>query len=106
MPQITYIEYDGRSHVVEVKLDLSVMEGALKNNVPGIEADCGGACSCATCHCYIDEAWTERVGPPSELERSMLDFADEVQANSRLGCQIKMTEALSGLVVSMPKTQR
>lgn len=106
MPEVTYIEYNGQSHTVDVKSGQSVMEGALKNNLPGIEADCGGACSCATCHCYVDSNWLSRVGEASDVERSMLDFAEEVQPNSRLSCQIKLNDALSGLVVRLPETQR
>ena len=105
MAKITYIEFDGAEHVVEVRNGLSVMEGAVKNNIPGIDADCGGACACATCHVYVDEAWRERVGPPSAMEESMLDFAENVKENSRLSCQIKVTDALDGLVVRMPESQ-
>ena len=105
MARVTYIEHDGREHVVEVKNGLSVMEGAIRNNVPGIDADCGGACACATCHVYVDEAWREKTGEPSAMEESMLDFADEVQPNSRLSCQIRVTDALDGLVVRLPENQ-
>jgi len=105
MAKITYIEHDGKSHTIEVRNGLSVMEGAVKNNIPGIDADCGGACACATCHVYVDEAWTEKTGAPSSMEESMLDFASEVQPNSRLSCQIKVTDALDGLVVRMPENQ-
>ena len=105
MAKIKYVEFDGREHEVEVKPGLSVMEGAVKNNVPGIDADCGGACACATCHVYVDEAWTDKTGTASAMEESMLDFAEEVQPNSRLSCQIKVTDALSGLVVRMPPSQ-
>lgn len=105
MAKITYVEFDGREHVVEVRPGLSVMEGAVKNNIPGIDADCGGACACATCHVYVDEAWTDRTGTASAMEESMLDFAEEVQPNSRLSCQIKVSEALDGLIVRMPQDQ-
>ena len=105
MPRITYIEFDGREHVVEVKSGLSVMEGAIRNNVPGIDADCGGACACATCHVYVDEAWTEKTGSASAMEESMLDFADAVEPNSRLSCQIRVTDELDGLVVRLPESQ-
>ena len=105
MAKITYIEFDGKTHTVEVKPGLSVMEGAIKNRVPGIDADCGGACACATCHVYVDEAWRDKTGSPSAMEESMLDFADNVEANSRLSCQIKVTDALDGLVVRMPQSQ-
>jgi 2Fe-2S ferredoxin len=105
MAKITYIEFDGTEHPVEVRNGLSVMEGAIKNNVPGIDADCGGACACATCHVYVDEAWREKVGGASAMEDSMLDFAEGVEPNSRLSCQIKVTDALSGLIVRMPESQ-
>jgi 2Fe-2S ferredoxin len=105
MAKITYIEFDGREHVVEVRNGLSVMEGAIKNNVPGIDADCGGACACATCHVYVDEAWRATVGGPSAMEESMLDFAEGVEPNSRLSCQIKVSDALNGLIVRMPESQ-
>jgi 2Fe-2S ferredoxin len=105
MAKITYIEFDGTSHTVEVRNGLTVMEGAIKNNVPGIDADCGGACACATCHVYVDEAWTAKTGTQSSMEESMLDFAEAVQPNSRLSCQIKVTDALDGLVVRMPESQ-
>ena len=105
MAKITYQEFDGTPHTVEVKNGLSVMEGAIRNSIPGIDADCGGACACATCHVYVDPAWTEKVGGPSAMEESMLDFAEGVQPNSRLSCQIKVTEALDGLVVKTPENQ-
>ena len=103
MAKITYIEHDGTEHALEVKNGLSVMEGAVKNNVPGIDADCGGAC--ATCHVYVDEAWLSKTGDRSAMEESMLDFAEGVETNSRLSCQIKVTDALEGLVVRMPESQ-
>ena len=105
MAKITYIEHDGTEHTLEVKPGLSVMEGAVKNNVPGIDADCGGACACATCHVYVDEAWREKVGAPSPMEEDMLDFGYDVRPNSRLSCQIKVTDELDGLVVSTPERQ-
>jgi 2Fe-2S ferredoxin len=105
MAKITYIEHDGASHTIEVRNGLSVMEGAVKNNIPGIDADCGGACACATCHVYVDEAWTEKTGAASSMEESMLDFASEVQPNSRLSCQIKVSDALDGLIVRLPENQ-
>lgn len=105
MAKITYIEHDGTEHVVDVKAGLSVMEGAVKNNIPGIDADCGGACACATCHVYVDEAFEGATGEKSAMEESMLDFAEEVKPNSRLSCQIKVTDALDGLVVRMPESQ-
>ena len=105
MAKITYIEHDGTEHALDVKNGLSVMEGAVKNNVPGIDADCGGACACATCHVYVDEAWIDKVGTKSAMEESMLDFAENVQDNSRLSCQIKVSDELDGLVVRMPESQ-
>jgi 2Fe-2S ferredoxin len=105
MARITYIEHDGRAHEVEVKSGLSVMEGAVRNNVPGIDADCGGACACATCHVYVDDAWREATGKPSAMEESMLDFAEEVEAGSRLSCQIRVSDALNGLIVRLPASQ-
>jgi 2Fe-2S ferredoxin len=105
MAKITYIEFNGAEHVVDVKPGMTVMEGAVKNNVPGIDADCGGACACATCHVYVDPAWTAKTGEKSAMEESMLDFADNVEANSRLSCQIRITEELDGLVVRMPESQ-
>ena len=105
MAKITYIEHDGTEHVIDVKTGLTVMEGAVKNNVPGIDADCGGACACATCHVYVDEAWREKVGSPSPMEEDMLDFGFDVRPNSRLSCQIKVSDALDGLVVTTPERQ-
>ena len=105
MAKITYIENDGSEHTVEVKNGLSVMEGAIRNNVPGIDADCGGACACATCHVYVDEAWREKTGTPSAMEESMLDFAENVQPNSRLSCQIRVSDDLDGLIVRLPEDQ-
>ncbi|MET0273820.1 MAG: 2Fe-2S iron-sulfur cluster-binding protein [Phenylobacterium sp.] len=105
MAKITYIEHDGTEHVIDVKPGLTVMEGAVKNNVPGIDADCGGACACATCHVYVDEAWRDKTGSSSAMEESMLDFAENVEANSRLSCQIKVSDELDGLVVRMPESQ-
>ena len=105
MAKITYIEHDGREHQVEVKPGLSVMEGAVRNNIPGIDADCGGACACATCHVHVDEAWFEKTGAASAMEESMLDFADSVTPTSRLSCQIRVSDALDGLIVRMPENQ-
>ena len=105
MAKITYIEHDGTEHVVDVKTGLSVMEGAVKNNIPGIDADCGGACACATCHVYVDESWLPKTGEKSAMEESMLDFAEGVEPNSRLSCQIKVSDDLDGLVVRMPESQ-
>jgi 2Fe-2S ferredoxin len=105
MPKITYIESNGREHVVEVPAGWSVMEGAVKNLVPGIDADCGGACACATCHVHVDPAWAGKLPPKQDMEETMLDFAQELQPTSRLSCQLKVSSALDGLVVRMPKSQ-
>jgi ferredoxin, 2Fe-2S len=105
MAKITYIEFNGAEHVIDVKTGLSVMEGAVKNNIPGIDADCGGACACATCHVYVQEPWLGKTGDKSAMEESMLDFAENVQDNSRLSCQIKVSDELDGLVVKMPESQ-
>jgi ferredoxin, 2Fe-2S len=105
MAKITYIEHDGTEHAIDVKNGLTVMEGAVKNNIPGIDADCGGACACATCHVYVKEEWLAKTGTKSAMEESMLDFAESVADNSRLSCQIKVTDELDGLVVTMPESQ-
>ena len=105
MPKITYIEHNGNAHEIDVPNGLSVMEGAVRNLVPGIDADCGGACACATCHVYVDEAFMDKVGQPEEMEQSMLDFAENVQANSRLSCQIQISDELDGLRVKTPESQ-
>ena len=107
MPKITYIEDNGKERVVEVPAGWTVMEGAVKNRVPGIDADCGGECACATCHVYVDAAWLDRVGLPADgsQEASMLSFAAVTQPDSRLSCQITMTDALDGLIVRMPEGQ-
>jgi 2Fe-2S ferredoxin len=102
MSKVTYIESGGEQHVVDVQPGLSLMQGAVQNGVLGIAAICGGACACATCHIYIDEAWRSRIGARNDLEESMLEMADDVQPNSRLACQIKMTDELDGLVVHVP----
>ncbi|MDD9909787.1 MAG: 2Fe-2S iron-sulfur cluster-binding protein [Ahrensia sp.] len=105
MAKITYITHDGTQHAVDAPNGSTVMENAIKNAVPGIEAECGGACACATCHVYVDEAWTQKTGEPEAMEEDMLDFAYEVQPNSRLSCQIKVTDELDGLVVRVPERQ-
>jgi 2Fe-2S ferredoxin len=105
MPKITYIDAAGTSRTVEAQLGATVMETAIRNGVPGIDAECGGACACATCHVYVDEAWREATGEPAPMEEDMLDFASDVQPNSRLSCQIKVTAALDGLVVRTPNHQ-
>jgi ferredoxin, 2Fe-2S len=105
MAKITFIDSSGKARTVEAQPGSTVMETAIKNGIPGIEAECGGACACATCHVYVDEAWREQTGPPSPMEEDMLDFGFEVRANSRLSCQIKVTDALDGLVVATPERQ-
>ena len=105
MPKITYIEHNGKTHNVEVPKELSVMEGALQNNIPGIDADCGGACACATCHVYVDEKWFDKLPKKSESEQDMLDMAIEPNKFSRLGCQITVNDDLDGMVVKMPSKQ-
>jgi ferredoxin, 2Fe-2S len=107
MATITYIEHSGREHRVEVAPGGSVMRGAVDNNIPGIDADCGGECACATCHVYVDEAWLGVVGTPvpGSQEASMLSFAALAEPNSRLSCQITVSEALDGLVVRLPEGQ-
>jgi 2Fe-2S ferredoxin len=105
MPKVTYIQFDGSESVIDVKPGLTVMEGAVKNNVRGIDADCGGACACATCHVYVDMAWTGKTGEKSAMEESMLDFAENVEPNSRLSCQIKVTDDLDGLIIRLPESQ-
>ena len=105
MPKITYIEHNGAEHVVDAKTGLSVMRGAVDNNIPGIDADCGGECACATCHVYVDPAWLPKVGGRTPQEETMLSFANGTEPNSRLSCQIEVTDALDGLIVRMPEGQ-
>jgi 2Fe-2S ferredoxin len=106
MAKITYIEFNGTEHQVEVKAGLSVMDGAMKNNIPGIIADCGGACACATCHVYVDKSWWDRSGSAASMEVAMLEFVEDVAPNSRLSCQIKVNDDLDGLVVHVPERQQ
>ena len=105
MPKITYIEHNGKSHQIEVANGLTVMEGAIQNNIPGIDADCGGSCACATCHVYVDEKWFNKLSKKEDAEQDMLDMAFEPKKNSRLACQITATDELDGLVVKMPSKQ-
>jgi 2Fe-2S ferredoxin len=106
MAKITYVEHNGTEHVVEVANGLTVMEGARDNNIPGIEADCGGACACSTCHVYIHPDWVEKLPAKDDMEEDMLDFAFEPDpARSRLTCQVKVTDELEGLIVQMPEKQ-
>ncbi|MDV7144548.1 2Fe-2S iron-sulfur cluster-binding protein [Tropicimonas sp. TH_r6] len=106
MPKITYVEFSGKEHVVDVASGLTVMEGARDNGVPGIDADCGGACACSTCHAYIDEAWVEKLPGVEAMEEDMLDFAYETKPGlSRLTCQIKVNDDMDGLIVRLPEKQ-
>ena len=105
MPKITYIEHSGKSHTIEVPKELSVMEGALQNNIPGIDADCGGACACATCNVYVDEKWFGKLKKKDDAEQDMLDMAFEPKSLSRLSCQLTVSDTLDGLVVKMPSKQ-
>ena len=100
MPKITYKDNSGNSQTIEVENGLSVMEGAIQRDIPGIDADCGGSCSCATCHVYVDDSFRDLVGPPNENEEQMLEFAEEVRPESRLSCQIKISDDLDGLIVT------
>jgi 2Fe-2S ferredoxin len=106
MPTIIYIDHAGTERPTEVKTGLSVMEGAIKNDVPGIDANCGGACACATCHVYVDPAFLGKLGSASAMEESMLEFAEGVEPNSRLSCQIKVTDELEGLRITTPERQQ
>lgn len=105
MPKIRFIQYDGAEHEVEVPEGTSAMQAAVNAGVPGIDGDCGGICACATCHAYVDEAWTERVGERGEQEESMLTFSPILEPSSRLCCQIKMSRELDGLVLRLPVGQ-
>ena len=105
MPKITYIEHNGKSHQIEVANGLTVMEGAIQNNIPGIDADCGGSCACATCHVYVDEKWFIKLPKKDSAEEEMLDMAFEPKKFSRLSCQLTVTNELDGLVVKMPSKQ-
>jgi 2Fe-2S ferredoxin len=105
MAKITYIDAAGQARSVEAEVGATVMETALRNSIPGIEAECGVACACATCHVYVSEEWVEATGKASQMEEDMLDFAFEVRPNSRLSCQIKVSEKLDGLTVTTPAKQ-
>ena len=105
MTHITFIAFDGSQHRIDAADGSTAMENAVRNDVPGIDADCGGACACATCHVYVDEAWRAAVGEASEMEADMLDFAFEVRPESRLSCQIRVKPELDGLVVRVPERQ-
>jgi len=105
MTKISYIAFDGTRFDVEAENGSTVMESAIRNGVPGIEAECGGACACATCHVYVDDAFVDIVGPPEAMEDDMLDFAYDVRPNSRLSCQIKVRNEIDGLLVQVPERQ-
>ena len=105
MTLITYIEHNGATHEVQVENGDSVMQGAVDNMIDGIAAECGGACSCATCHCYVDEAWVSKTGSASEVEQQMIECTVNPQSNSRLSCQITVSDELDGLVVHLPESQ-
>lgn len=105
MPKINYVQSCGKEHQVDVAIGTSVMRGAVDNAIPGIDGDCGGECACATCHVYVDPRWLDRAGPRTPGEEELLNFAAALQPNSRLACQIRMTEALDGLRVRMPMGQ-
>ncbi|MBL1431166.1 MAG: 2Fe-2S iron-sulfur cluster binding domain-containing protein [Robiginitomaculum sp.] len=105
MTRIIFIESDGTRHEVDAEPGATVMEAAVNNMVPGIDADCGGACACATCHVYIDEAFTDKTGTAESMEESMLDFASDMKTNSRLSCQINISKEMDGLIVRLPRSQ-
>lgn len=105
MPKITFIDFDGNRTDVDAKVGYSLMEAAVINDVNGIDADCGGACACATCHVYIGDPWAEKIGAAGELEAEMLEVAEEVKVTSRLSCQVKITESMDGLEVHTPESQ-
>lgn len=105
MPVVTYISHDGAINEVEVASGTSVMQAAVDNMIDGIIGECGGSCSCATCHCYVDEAWLDKIAPASEMEKDMLECVLEPRENSRLSCQITVTEELDGLVINLPESQ-
>ena len=105
MPKITYIEHNGKSHTIEIANGLSVMEGAVQNNISGIDADCGGSMACATCHVYVKEEWFNKLPNKEDGEEDMLDMAFEPKKNSRLSCQLIVSDELDGLVVSIPSQQ-
>jgi len=105
MPKITYIEHSGKKHTIDVANGLSIMEGAVQNNIQGIDADCGGAMACATCHVYVKEEWFNKLPQKEQGEEDMLDMAFEPKKNSRLSCQILVSKELDGIVVDLPEKQ-
>jgi ferredoxin, 2Fe-2S len=106
MPRVTYIEAMGERHEIELQAGESVMQAAVARGLKGIEGECGGVLACGTCHVYVDESWTQRLPPPQEAEQVMLEFAANVATNSRLGCQLKCSETIDGLIVRLPLSQR
>ena len=105
MAKITFVTFDGARIEANAENGSTVMENAIRNAVPGIDAECGGACACATCHVYVDEEWTSVTGEPEAMEEDMLDFAYDVRPNSRLSCQIRVSDDLDGLIVHVPERQ-
>ena len=105
MPRITYIDHIGREYLAEGEIGQTVMETAIKHDVPGIVAECGGVCSCATCHVYVEEAWRGITGEPSQMEEDMRDFAFDVRPESRLSCQLRIADAYDGLIIRIPENQ-
>ena len=105
MPKITYNTHDNKTHTIDVQKGLSVMEGAVQNDIPGIDADCGGSMACATCHVYVEEKWLNKLPNAEEGEVDMIDMAFEPKKNSRLSCQIIVSEDLDGLIVTTPSKQ-
>jgi 2Fe-2S ferredoxin len=105
MAKITYIEHTNKKHIVEVSNNMNVMEGAIQNNIPGIDADCGGSMACATCHVYVDEKWFDKLEKKNEGEEDMLDMAFQPNKFSRLSCQLIVSDELDGLIVRMPSKQ-
>ena len=105
MPKVIFVDHEGNKREIEAKQGTTIMEAAVQNLVPGIDADCGGACACATCHVYVDEAWFGKLKARDDMEESMLDFAEDVKDTSRLSCQIQMTDELDGITVTTPEVQ-
>ena len=105
MAKITYIEHNGKNHTIDVTNGLSVMEGAVQNNIPGIDADCGGGMACATCHVYVEDSWFNKLPKAEEAEQDMIDMAYKPNKNSRLSCQILVSDEIDGLVVTTPEKQ-
>ena len=105
MPKVTYIESSGKKHEIDVDSGLSIMEGAVQNSIPGIDADCGGSCACATCHVYVNDEWLKKIPEITDTEKDMLDFAFEPKKNSRLSCQLILDETHNGIIVNLPRKQ-